>query len=115
MEAQSSFHAAEEIAVEQTGSISDDSDLEEVYNTKPSALRRLYRKNQVRPWTALNVHCLDWLKATVLCFPKMFRMIPYCEYAPEDTPQIQRYVQPDQRGHSTDNYCTAEGGSLRYR
>src|SRR5712691_1635254 len=46
----------------------------------------------------IHIRSENWLKATLLCFPKVFRMIPYGEYAPEDTPQIQRYVQPNERG-----------------
>src|ERR1035437_3666125 len=46
----------------------------------------------------IHIRSENWLKATLLCFPKVFRMIPYGEYAPEDTPQIQRYVRANERG-----------------
>jgi hypothetical protein len=46
----------------------------------------------------IHIRSEHWLKATLLCFPRVFRMIPYAEYAPEDSAQIQQYVQPDKRG-----------------
>ncbi|MFN0172485.1 MAG: hypothetical protein ACKV22_39280 [Bryobacteraceae bacterium] len=46
----------------------------------------------------IHIRSEHWLKLTLLCFPKVVRMIPYGEYAPEDLPQIQRYVEPNRRG-----------------
>ena len=46
----------------------------------------------------IHIRSEHWLKLTLLCFPKVFRMIPYGEYAPEDSPEIQRYVEADDRG-----------------
>lgn len=60
----------------------------------------------------IHIRSEHWLKLTLLCFPKVVRMIPYGEYAPEDAPEIQRYVEPTPRDRLLDSRGTAAESAI---